>query len=248
MKLIKSEDICVWARCIADECSWQVHCWRVNTTKFFKVKNFINVHSCAGGIVRVHQPLARSHWVATWRGKEAAQEINEGSHVKPHEDLAKYLHKIRITNPETVTIIQTDNHDRFETFLKGRYNNILLTVVGVDANEHIFPIVYAVVESENTPSWTWFLELLNAQFRERPDLPILAIVSYCQKGLQVAIEKVFPTSEHDYCMNHLANNFKKSYRNLVLTKLYWKATCALSISDFDEYITKIKSANAEAYD
>ncbi|ERN02295.1 hypothetical protein AMTR_s00084p00086880 [Amborella trichopoda] len=49
-------------------------------------------------------------------------------------------------------------------------------------------------------------------------------------------------------MNHLADNFKKAYRNSTLTKLYWKATRALSISNFDECMAKIKSANAEAYD
>ncbi|ERN00884.1 uncharacterized protein LOC18428956 [Amborella trichopoda] len=256
--------------CVADGCSWQVRCWRVNTTNFFRVKKFINMHSCTSGISRVHQPLARRHWVASmikvrlndmpnmtpadvvngiqhdhgvmlsyqqaWRGKDVAQEINDSSYVKAYEDLAKYLHKIRNTNPGTVTIIQTDVHDRFEhvyigngpylygfmyscrplmgldeTFLKGIYKGILLAAVGVDANENIFPIAYAVVESENASSWTWFLELLNEQFDERSDLPALTIISNRQKWLQAAIEKVFPTSEQGYCMNHLADNFKKAY-------------------------------------
>ncbi|ERN16438.1 hypothetical protein AMTR_s00052p00172360 [Amborella trichopoda] len=41
-------------------------------------------------------------------------------------------------------------------------------------------------------------------------------------------------------MKHLADNFKKAYRNSALTKLYWKVACALTISSFDE-LAKIKS-------
>ncbi|ERN00100.1 hypothetical protein AMTR_s00112p00030960 [Amborella trichopoda] len=63
MKLIKREVKCVWKRCATDGCSWQVHCWRINTTNSFRVKKFVNVHSCAGLIG--HQPLARSQWVAS---------------------------------------------------------------------------------------------------------------------------------------------------------------------------------------
>ncbi|ERN17687.1 hypothetical protein AMTR_s00059p00205030 [Amborella trichopoda] len=134
-----------------------------------------------------------------------------------------------------------------QTFFKGIYKGILLAVVGVDANENIFSITYVVVESENAASCTWFLELLNEQFSERPDLPALTILSDHQKRLQIAIEIVFPITEQGYCMNILADNFKKVYRNSALTKLYWKAALALTISDFDEYMAKIKSANAEAY-
>ena len=41
--------------------------------------------------------------------------------------------------------------------MKGPY---LLTAVGLDSNNGTYHVVYAVVESENTNSWTWFLENL----------------------------------------------------------------------------------------
>ncbi|ERN10629.1 uncharacterized protein LOC18438809 [Amborella trichopoda] len=49
-------------------------------------------------------------------------------------------------------------------------------------------------------------------------------------------------------MKYLVDNFKKANSNSTLTKLYWKAICTLYISDFDEYMAKIKSANTRAYD
>jgi hypothetical protein len=45
-------------------------------------------------------------------------------------------------------------------FLKGPYKGILLVVVGRDANNNMYPIAIAVVESETKDSWTWFLECL----------------------------------------------------------------------------------------
>ncbi|CAN1224185.1 hypothetical protein LINGRAPRIM_LOCUS851 [Linum grandiflorum] len=37
---------------------------------------------------------------------------------------------------------------------------MLLSVVGKDGNNQMYPIAWAVVEGENTSSWNWFLSLL----------------------------------------------------------------------------------------
>jgi hypothetical protein len=47
-------------------------------------------------------------------------------------------------------------------FLKTPYGGMLLAAIGMDPNDQILPIAYAVVEGENKDSWTWFLELLIA--------------------------------------------------------------------------------------
>lgn len=41
--------------------------------------------------------------------------------------------------------------------LKGPYGGQLLAAVGTDANDGMYPIAWAVVEAENTESWSWFL-------------------------------------------------------------------------------------------
>ncbi|ERM98969.1 uncharacterized protein LOC18426993 [Amborella trichopoda] len=64
LRFVKSEVGRVWAKCAADGCSWRVHCSKVGKTGNFRVRRFVNVHSCAGAIGSVHQPLARSQWVA----------------------------------------------------------------------------------------------------------------------------------------------------------------------------------------
>ena len=45
-------------------------------------------------------------------------------------------------------------------FMKGPYPGQLLTAVGLDGNNGIYPVAYAIVEKETTSSWTWFLECL----------------------------------------------------------------------------------------
>ena len=38
---------------------------------------------------------------------------------------------------------------------------MLLAVIGIDANNSQYLIAFAVVEKENTSTWTWFLMLLH---------------------------------------------------------------------------------------
>ncbi|PQM42376.1 uncharacterized protein Pyn_00023 [Prunus yedoensis var. nudiflora] len=44
--------------------------------------------------------------------------------------------------------------------IKGQHPGQLLYVVGVDPNNGMYPIAYAVAEAENYATWTWSLELL----------------------------------------------------------------------------------------
>ena len=45
-------------------------------------------------------------------------------------------------------------------FLKKPNRGEILTAVGRDGHNHIFPVAWAVVTVENKDNWSWFLELL----------------------------------------------------------------------------------------
>ncbi|KAI3501827.1 hypothetical protein L1887_29853 [Cichorium endivia] len=80
-------------------------------------------------------------------------------------------------------------------FLKGEVKGELLTAIGRDANNQVYPIAWAVVNVENKPNWTWFLELLN------DDLTLdggrgLVIISDQHKGLLEAVKDILPHVEH----------------------------------------------------
>ena len=47
-------------------------------------------------------------------------------------------------------------------FLKGPVKGELLSAVGMDGKNQMYPIAWAIVEGETTESWLWFLTLLSA--------------------------------------------------------------------------------------
>ncbi|KAK5793290.1 hypothetical protein PVK06_034432 [Gossypium arboreum] len=114
------------------------------------------------------------------KGKLKALKLIEGAHKAQYEKIYEYLYQ----NEGTTTICYLDNRlfqrmyvylqackDGYRAgcrkitsldgrFLKGYYGGYLLVAIGIDANNEIYPLAYAVVESENQASWLWFLELL----------------------------------------------------------------------------------------
>ncbi|CAH9084256.1 unnamed protein product [Cuscuta europaea] len=112
-------------------------------------------------------------------------------------------------------------------FLKGQLKREILSAVGRDANNQMYPIAWAVVEIENNSSWAWFLELLKTDLQiTRSDL--WTIISDQQKGLCNVIARVFPEAEHRNCARHIHANWSKTHRGLLLKNLFWmcaKSTC-----------------------
>lgn len=44
--------------------------------------------------------------------------------------------------------------------LKTEFGGVLLTAIGMDPNDCIYPVAFAVVQVENTKAWRWFLTVL----------------------------------------------------------------------------------------
>ncbi|KAL4382936.1 hypothetical protein GQ457_15G019750 [Hibiscus cannabinus] len=152
------------------------------------------------------------------RARKLAIEMIDESYKDQFKYLYDYLGELRETSPGTTTICQLDDR-LFERvyicpqaykngykagcrpiisldwcFLKGPYIGWLLADVEIDANDGIYPIAYAVVESENFSAWYWFLSLL------KDDLEILNSNQICfmsdrQKGLNEALDELFPDFE-----------------------------------------------------
>ena len=50
-------------------------------------------------------------------------------------------------------------------FLKGEVSRMLLSPIGKDGNNQMFPIFRAIVEGENKDSWNWFIQLVQEQLQ-----------------------------------------------------------------------------------
>ncbi|KAJ9546572.1 hypothetical protein OSB04_019115 [Centaurea solstitialis] len=110
-------------------------------------------------------------------------------------------------------------------FLKTVCQGELLTAIGRDGNNQIFPVAWAVVNVENKDNWEWFLRLLG----EDLDIPHgvgLTLMSDQHKGLIEAVKEVMPFAEHRQCARHIYENFRKVYSGVEFRNLFWQASKA----------------------
>ncbi|XP_074363780.1 uncharacterized protein LOC141704441 [Apium graveolens] len=134
-------------------------------------------------------------------------------------------------------------------FLKTVTGGQLLSAVGRDAKNCIYPVAMAVVESENYESWKWFLELLITdldledghrktlisdqqkvlisqlvQLSMNFHLDLNHVLFICQE-LDKAIRELLPQVEHRFCTRHLSANLKSKHpSNLVMSAFFEAST------------------------
>nr|KAJ0197962.1 hypothetical protein LSAT_V11C700364480 [Lactuca sativa] len=132
------------------------------------------------------------------------------------------------------------------TFMKGPYPGQVLTVVGLDSNNDIYPVAYVVVETESTSSWTWFLELLGEDLDLGPNSNF-TFISDRQKGIIPAMEKVFPSAKHRFCLRHIQENMKKQWKGKDLSDQLWECGRATTVNHFNRAMDELKKINEEAH-
>nr|KAJ0207346.1 hypothetical protein LSAT_V11C500276150 [Lactuca sativa] len=128
-------------------------------------------------------------------------------------------------------------------FLKVPYHGQVLTVVGLDSNNDIYPVAYLVV-------WAWFLELLgedldlgaNSNFtfiydRQKIDL-----------GIIPTIEKVFPNAEHRLCLRHIQEKYEETMgRKKDLRDQLWECGRPTTVNHFNRAMDELKNINEKAH-
>lgn len=131
-------------------------------------------------------------------------------------------------------------------FLKGFCKGELLTAVGRDGNNQMYPIAWAIVsDGETKESWKWFLSLL------MNDLNIIegagvTIISDQQKGLEIAVAELLPRAEHRNCARHIYANFRKPYGGAKLKLLFWQACKTGTRQEFENLMIEIEETASGA--
>ncbi|KAL2506598.1 MuDR family transposase [Abeliophyllum distichum] len=126
------------------------------------------------------------HWYI-----EAARSFNHGSHIDLEVDqVSKRFQRLFVSYH---ACIHGFNHCRpvlfiDGTFLKGRFKGILLSATAKNGNQGLYPLAYAVVDSENYDNWLWFLEQLRSIVQSNREL---TFVSDRNVGLMEALPKAF---------------------------------------------------------
>ncbi|XP_022036681.1 uncharacterized protein LOC110939250 [Helianthus annuus] len=130
-------------------------------------------------------------------------------------------------------------------FIKGPYPGQVLSAVGVDPNNGIYPLAYAVVEAETLNSWTWFLQCLGKDL-ELESNSNFTFISDRQKGIIPALQKVFPCAEHRFCLRHIHENMKLRFKGKEYKDNLWKLATSSTVEYFEQNMQSLKAFNAEA--
>ena len=210
-----------------------------------------------------------------YRTKQKAGELNAGAYRDQYNKLESYAAEIRRSNPGTSVYIHSEMEGEIRNFkriyicwdackkgfksgcrkllgfdgchIKGAYPGQLLATVGIDANNGMYPIAYAIVEIENKETWSWFMELVIEDLEIVNDTRYV-IISDKQKGLLPAAESLFPNAEHRHCVRHLYNNFKSDFPGIGLKQMLWSAARDTTSAWWNKHIEEMKTANWDAWD
>ncbi|CAL9010838.1 unnamed protein product [Prunus brigantina] len=209
-----------------------------------------------------------------YKAKNLSKVIIEGSYVEQYARLWDYAEELKKANKGSTVILKNKmkgNKPVFERIyvcleackrgflagcrpligidgchLKGPYTGQVLTAVGVDGNNGLYPVAYAVVEVESKSSWIWFLQLLIEDLQIENG-KAWVFMSDKQKGLIPAIETLLPTAEDRMCVRHLYSNFRTEHGGLALKNILWAAARATTIPWYEAEMDKMKEQDEEAW-
>ncbi|XP_028095018.1 uncharacterized protein LOC114295037 [Camellia sinensis] len=165
-----------------------------------------------------------------WLGVEKVRGEVYGDHAMSFDQLRWYSEAVMEKNPNSYICLEFDqkserfvryfilfracidgfNHCRpflflDGTFLKGRFKGNLLAVTAKDDNQGLFPVAFAIVDSENSSNWEWFLQNLKDVVGGGRTL---TFISDRHVGLLQSMPNIFPSAHHGYCLFHLQMNLR----------------------------------------
>ncbi|GJZ67477.1 hypothetical protein Tco_0630717 [Tanacetum coccineum] len=131
-------------------------------------------------------------------------------------------------------------------FLKGTIKGELLTAMGRDANNQMFPIAWVVVTVKNKDNWLWFLVSLGDDLNLNRGATVTIILDR-HKCLKEVVREWLPLAEHRQCARHIYANLKKSWPGLHFKSLFWRAESATLKHVFNEKMKLLSHLNKRAH-
>ncbi|KAL8112935.1 hypothetical protein AgCh_020304 [Apium graveolens] len=244
--------------CCEADCKFYIWCSKDKDGENCTIKTLVNEHNCTKPY---SNRLASVKYLTEiygervmrnpqWKVKEMAEAIKkeleievprikilrvrkaslEGVHEALKEQYSRLRdmgHEILLSNPKNTVQIRTS---RLNEVCGGQ----LLSAVGRDGNNQMFPIAYAVVESENTDSWRWFTDLLSEDLR-LGDGTRYTIISDQQNGLDNALKDLLPGVEH-------------RFSSLLLKRAFWNACMSTYPTAHTRAMKELKKLSNPAYE
>ncbi|XP_060206278.1 uncharacterized protein LOC132633916 [Lycium barbarum] len=201
-------------------------------------------------------------YMQAYRAKEKALNKLRGDPTESYNKLPSYFYILEKTYSGSVVSLEKTAEDRFlyafvalelcirgweycrpivvvdGTHLKSTYEGTMLIASTLDPGGSILPLAYAIVDSENDASWTWFFERFRIAFGERENM---CIVSDRHDSIWKAYALVYPGLTRYACIWHLWNNLLKKCRGNKeqVRKLYFALAKAYTLQEFSELMGRL---------
>ncbi|XP_073304581.1 uncharacterized protein [Primulina huaijiensis] len=275
VNFVKNDNIRLWAKCNNDDCRWIIHVAKMTNDSCWQIRTFEDKHNKC--FREFSNKSINSTWLEKTFSRIIATNPKMGTDEFKQE-ICKTLNvnisrKVAyVAKRKALMLVQGTAQEQYRQirrysckqgfkdacrrvigvagcFLKEQHGGQLLVAVGLDPNNNIFPICYALVEREKKDSWTWFLRLLDEGLGISGVQHDFTFMSDKQKGLIPALESLFPDAEHRFCVRHLHRNMKcAGFKSLAVKITFWAAAKATRIEEFRVQMNEMKVIDENAYE
>ncbi|XP_009140734.3 uncharacterized protein LOC103864720 [Brassica rapa] len=133
------------------------------------------------------------------------------------------------------------------TFLKHSMQGMILTAIGRDPNNQIYPIAWAVVSSENNDNWEWFIHKVKVDL-DLGEGDEITIISDMHRSLIHGVATELPKAEHRACARHIYANLKKLHKSDTLKPMFWRVASSYNEADFKQNLAAFREFDPLACD
>lgn len=183
----------------------------------------------------LYHQLQQVSYMPAWRARERLRDILDGDEGASFSLIPSWVSRVVEADPlDTFVDIEVSDNNRFEaifvmlgstratlhtlrpfyaldgTHTRSQYNLTLLIAVGIDGEDRVLPLAWALVPVENEVWWSWFCKNLVEAF-EDDLLPLYVVISDRDKGLLNAVKSELPGADHAMCCQHIAENIHKRF-------------------------------------
>ncbi|XP_070019847.1 uncharacterized protein [Nicotiana sylvestris] len=206
--------------CMSEDCEWRFKASSINKSELFKVRDFIDKHTC---------PLKDK----VYEQRQASSSLIGGM-IRPKLT----NHKRKYTPKDIIDDVKSDLGVDVSYMLAWRAKEKAINFL----RDHILPLAYGVIDSENDAAWTWFFEKFKIAYGDRENM---CIVSDRNESIIKSVSRVYLDVPLFACIWHLWNNvykkFKKSHAKL--SKIYFSMAKAYTQAEFDSLIEKVENVD-----
>ncbi|CAM6085496.1 unnamed protein product [Calypogeia fissa] len=206
--------------------------------------------------------MADSKQWSVQRARMACREKLGGGHKESFSQIPAYASRLRQADPGVHVVWNVSDSHRFEgifiapsssqhafqfcrpivgldgAHISGDYPMVALLATCHDGENDIVTLAWAIVPTENSENWSWFLKELRACYPSMSERGSI-FISDRDKGLKPAVAEVFPDHLHSYCVQHIKAQLK-TITDLDCVAYFEKVVAAKTRVEFEELLNEFE--------